>query len=87
MGGSLYAALPMVCHRARLGTAVQLLETGELVRHQLPLCRNATVILVSRSGETIEIVQLLDDLVGLGATTVGVTNEPVGACQAGRVRG
>lgn len=79
MGGSFHVAVPLTYHLSALGISANLIETGELVRHRLPLCRNAVVVVVSQSGETIETVQLLDAVVGLNAVTIGVTNEEPGA--------
>jgi glucosamine--fructose-6-phosphate aminotransferase (isomerizing) len=79
MGGSFHVAVPLVYHLSALGISANLIETGELVRHRLPICRNAVVVVISQSGETIETVQLLDAMVGLNAVTIGVTNEEPGA--------
>jgi glucosamine--fructose-6-phosphate aminotransferase (isomerizing) len=79
MGGSFHVAVPLVYHLSALGISANLIETGELVRHRLPLCRNAVVVVISQSGETIETVQLLDAMIGLNAVTIGVTNEEPGA--------
>jgi glucosamine--fructose-6-phosphate aminotransferase (isomerizing) len=79
MGGSYHVALPLTYHLSSLGISANLIETGELVRHRLPSCRNAVIVVVSQSGETIETVQLLDAVVGLNAVTIGVTNEEPGS--------
>lgn len=78
MGGSFHVSVPLTYHLSSLGISANLIETGELVRHRLPLCRNAVVVLISQSGQTIETVQLLDAMVGLNAITIGVTNEEPG---------
>jgi glucosamine--fructose-6-phosphate aminotransferase (isomerizing) len=79
MGGSYHVAVPLTYHLSALGISANLVETGELVRHRLPICRNAVIVVISQSGETIETVQLLDAVVGLNAVTVGITNEEPGA--------
>ncbi len=79
MGGSYHVALPLTYHLSAHGISANLIETGELVRHRLMSCRNAVIVVVSQSGETIETVQLLDAVVGLNAVTIGVTNEEPGA--------
>jgi glucosamine--fructose-6-phosphate aminotransferase (isomerizing) len=79
MGGSFHVAVPLVYHLSAMGIFANLIETGELVRHRLPLCRNAVVVVISQSGATIETVQLLEAMVGLNAVTIGVTNEEPGA--------
>jgi glucosamine--fructose-6-phosphate aminotransferase (isomerizing) len=79
MGGSYHVALPLTYHLSSHGISANLIETGELVRHRLLSCRNAVIVIVSQSGETIETVQLLDAVIGLNAVTIGVTNEEPGA--------
>jgi glucosamine--fructose-6-phosphate aminotransferase (isomerizing) len=79
MGGSYHVALPLTYHLSAHGISANLIETGELVRHRLMMCRNAVIVVVSQSGETIETVQLLDAVVGLNAVTIGVTNEEPGS--------
>ncbi len=78
MGGSYNVALPLVSHLAGQGIAACLVETGELVRHRLPICHDAVIVAVSQSGDTIETCQLLDAVAGSGAFVIGVTNEAEG---------
>lgn len=79
MGASFHAAVPLVYHLSAMGVNANLIETGELVRHRLPLCRNAVVVVISQSGQTNETVELLDAMTELNAITIGVTNEEPGA--------
>lgn len=74
MGASFNAAIPLAYHLACSGRAVSLVEAGELANSQIETCRNALVVLASRSGESVEIVKLLDLLPKMGATSIGVTN-------------
>lgn len=75
MGASMYAAMPLVYALAARGVAVSCVESAELLHYQAPLCRGAAVVLVSRSGNTVEVVRLIPLLREIGATIVGVTNE------------
>jgi len=76
MGASLYAAMPLYYRLAALGLDATIVESAELLHHQSRLCRDAVVVAVSRSGETVEIVKLLPALEDLGSRVIGVTNEP-----------
>lgn len=60
MGASFFAALPFSTMLGRQGRPAPVIETSELLHHQLPLCKDAVLLLVSRSGETIEITRLLE---------------------------
>ncbi|HZU23969.1 MAG TPA: SIS domain-containing protein [Bryobacteraceae bacterium] len=75
MGASLYAAIPLAYRLGASGLPVTVVETSELLHYQSALCRGAAVVLVSRSGNTVEVAKLLPALRDLGATTIGVTNE------------
>ncbi|MBB1248856.1 SIS domain-containing protein [Rhizobium sp. G21] len=79
MGASFHVAVPLVYHLSAMGVNANLIETGELVRHRLLLCRNAVVVVISQSGQTNETVELLDAMTELNAITIGVTNEEPGA--------
>jgi glucosamine--fructose-6-phosphate aminotransferase (isomerizing) len=70
MGASLAAARAL-----RLPAVVE--DAGEVLHHRRDLLRGAAVVLVSRSGETVEAVRLLPALREAGATIIGVT------CEAG----
>lgn len=76
MGASLFAALPFANYLGTCGFNIIVAETSELLHYQTKLCENATVVMVSRSGNTIESVKLLPLLRDVNATIIGVTNEP-----------
>jgi glucosamine--fructose-6-phosphate aminotransferase (isomerizing) len=76
MGASLFAAMPFANSLEGQGMDVRIVEASELLHYQAELCGNALVVLVSRSGESIEILKLLPRLRELNAVTIGVTNEP-----------
>jgi glucosamine--fructose-6-phosphate aminotransferase (isomerizing) len=63
MGSSLFAAYPAQAYLTALGTRALVWETAELVHHHLKVLRPDTLlVVVSQSGETVEIVRLLDQL-------------------------
>ncbi len=76
MGSSLFACFPLYNYLAAHGVPSTVIDAAELLHYQLPTSRDAVVILVSRSGESVEIVKLLPLLKTRGATIVGITNEP-----------
>jgi glucosamine--fructose-6-phosphate aminotransferase (isomerizing) len=77
MGASLFAAIPLQYRLAEMGLRSTLVDSAELLHYQRPLCRDAVVVLVSRSGDSAEVVALLDELGD--ADTVGVTSVETGA--------
>lgn len=68
MGASLAAARAL-----RFPATVE--DAGEILHHRRDLLRGAAVVLVSRSGETVEAVKLLPALREAGAAVIGVTCE------------
>jgi len=76
MGSSLFAgfaAAKVLCsHRIPALT----LNAAELLHGDYPAYRKATMVLVSRSGESVEVVRLLPLLKGQGTTVIGLTNVP-----------
>ncbi len=76
MGSSHFATIPASYHLAANGVNANSIEASELLHYVSPMCAGATVVLVSRSGETVEIARLLPLLRNAGALIVGVTNEP-----------
>jgi glucosamine--fructose-6-phosphate aminotransferase (isomerizing) len=75
MGASMYASIPLEYRLCSAGVDATVVETGELLHYRLESCMGAVVVLVSRSGESVEIAKLLNAVRGR-ATTIGVTNEP-----------
>jgi len=59
------------------GRPVYLRDAAELL-HFAKLPRNAAVVLISRTGGSIEVVQLLAKARECGATVIGLTNSPDG---------
>jgi glutamine---fructose-6-phosphate transaminase (isomerizing) len=77
MGASLFACVPARYALASNGIAVSVVETAELLYFLgSELDHNTAVILVSRSGESVETVKLLDLLTHRNCPTIGVVNVP-----------
>jgi glucosamine--fructose-6-phosphate aminotransferase (isomerizing) len=77
MGSSLYASYPAAHVLIERGIRASVIDAAELLYYQMPLCgQGCTVVLVSRSGETVEVLKLLRTIQGSGTRTVGVTSEP-----------
>jgi glucosamine--fructose-6-phosphate aminotransferase (isomerizing) len=76
MGASLYSAMALSHHLVAHGLPAVTIEAGELLHFAGEAARGAVVLLVSRSGETVEAVKLLPLLQERNARIVGITNEP-----------
>ena len=75
IGASLNAAIPLENFLCSHGIETCTVEAGELLHYRSAACQGATVAVVSRSGESIEIAMLLEVLRGR-VPIMGVTNEP-----------
>lgn len=75
IGASLNAAIPLENFLCSRGISTCSVEAGELLHYRSAACEDATVAVISRSGESIEIAMLLEALRGR-APIVGVTHEP-----------
>jgi glucosamine--fructose-6-phosphate aminotransferase (isomerizing) len=63
MGSSLHAAYPAQGYLTSLGIRALVWETAELLYHHLKVLRPDTLlVVVSQSGETVEVTRLLDNL-------------------------
>lgn len=76
MGASLFSATPLFYWLRERGVDCSVMEAGELLHFGGKLKAGTVVVLVSRSGETVEAIRLLPVLKDAGAVVVGVTNEP-----------
>lgn len=74
MGGSLFASQPLALRLAMTGRPVTLIDTAELL-HTCPalIGPRSLLIIVSQSGETIEVVRLLEQA-GRPGALVSITN-------------
>jgi glutamine---fructose-6-phosphate transaminase (isomerizing) len=76
MGSSFFACFPLGCYLAARGIPARMVETSELLHFdRKTLHRDSVLVLVSRSGETIEALRLLEFLRDERVPVVGVTNE------------
>ena len=73
MGASFYAVLPLESYLCGLGISAIAVEAGELLHFRQNAYLNAIFVVVSRSGESIEIAKLLDRVKGR-QTVIGVCN-------------
>jgi glutamine---fructose-6-phosphate transaminase (isomerizing) len=75
MGGSLFAAMPAVIWLEQQGIAAEYIETAELLHFRHAALNSQTaVVVISRSGESVESVKLLPVLKAAGTAVIGVTN-------------
>src|ERR1700728_421752 len=75
MGASMYASIPMEYSLCRAGIDAVMVEAGELLHYRHPAYRDSVVVVVSRSGESVEITKLLALLKGR-QPIIGVSNDP-----------
>lgn len=75
MGASFFASIPLQYHLSSLGLNVIAIEAAELLHYLNHAWKDAVVIMVSRSGESVEIAKLLEKMKG-SAPVIGVSNEP-----------
>jgi glucosamine--fructose-6-phosphate aminotransferase (isomerizing) len=76
IGASLHSAYPLHYALAGRGMNCSIAEIAELLHYQEKICAGAVVVIFSRSGESIEVVKLLDKLKGVASRVIAVTNEP-----------
>ena len=76
MGASLYAAVGLELELSRLGIPSSLRETAELLHYQDRLREGTFFLVVSRSGETVEVVKLANKIRAEGCSLIAVTNRP-----------
>ena len=77
MGSSLFGCVPLESYLNRRGIPAVAIDTSELLHYRSALCGPGTVVLlVSRSGETVEALKVIEKLKHTGSVVIGVTNEP-----------
>ena len=77
MGASLFACVPLHYFFAARGVPVSVVETSELLYFETAaLDARTAVVLVSRSGESVEVTKLLPILKQARCNIVGVSNVP-----------
>jgi glutamine---fructose-6-phosphate transaminase (isomerizing) len=75
IGASMFASISLEYALCSSGIDAVVIEAGELLHYRQPAYRDAVVVIVSRSGESIEIARLLAAMKGR-QPLIGVTNEP-----------
>lgn len=75
IGASMFASLPFEYALWARGIEATLIEAAELLHYGHNAFRDAVWVVVSRSGESIEIKRLLEEA-GTAQTVIGITNEP-----------
>jgi glutamine---fructose-6-phosphate transaminase (isomerizing) len=73
MGASLHACTPFEYVLNAAGLAAHSVDSSELLHYRQTLCRGAVVVMVSRSGESVEIVKLLEQ-VEPACAVIGITD-------------
>jgi len=76
MGSSLFAAIPAADYLRAHGVRAEVVDASELLHFGQVRERRGALVLVSRSGETVEIARLLPAVSGGPGPTIGVTNVP-----------
>lgn len=76
IGASLHSAYPLHYALAGRGMNCSIVEIAELLHYQERICAGAVVVIFSRSGESIEVVKLLEKLKGVASRVIALTNEP-----------
>jgi glucosamine--fructose-6-phosphate aminotransferase (isomerizing) len=76
MGASLFASIPLQYFLSSLGLNAVAVEAGELLHYQNSNWKDAVVLMVSRSGESVEIAKLLERMKDV-VPIIGLTNEPL----------
>ncbi len=75
-GSSLFAGVPAARALYRHGIPAHVHNAAELLHGDYPALHKAAVVLVSRSGESVEVMRLLPLLKAQGTTISGLTNMP-----------
>lgn len=77
MGASFFAGMGFAYILAALGACVQAIEASELLYFlDSQIQRDVVIVLISRSGESIEVTKLLTTIRERQAAVIGVTNIP-----------
>lgn len=78
IGASMFASIPLEYYLCSHGIDAVRIEAAELLHYRQTAFRDAIVVVISRSGESVEITRLLASLNGR-QPIIGVTNEPASA--------
>lgn len=75
IGASLFASIPLQYSLCSNGIDAEAVEAGELLYYRSAAFHNSVAVVVSRSGESVEVARLLEILKPRN-TIIGVSNEP-----------
>jgi glutamine---fructose-6-phosphate transaminase (isomerizing) len=75
IGASMYASIPLEYYLCSCGIDAVRIEAAELLHYRQTAFRDDVAVVISRSGESVEITRLLSCLSGR-QPIIGVTNEP-----------
>ena len=75
IGASMFASIPLEYALCACGIDAVVVEAAELLHYRNRAYRDTAAVVVSRSGESIEIAKLLA-MIGRQQPVIGVTNEP-----------
>jgi glutamine---fructose-6-phosphate transaminase (isomerizing) len=75
IGASMFASIPLEYYLCSYGIDAVRIEAAELLHYRQTAFRDSVAVIVSRSGESVEITKLLASLKGR-QPIIGVTNEP-----------
>ncbi len=75
IGASLYASIPLEYALCSAGIDAVAVEAGELLHYRSAGFHDAVAVVVSRSGESVEIAKILE-ILKTRNTVIGVSNEP-----------
>jgi glucosamine--fructose-6-phosphate aminotransferase (isomerizing) len=75
IGASLHSAYPLHYALTGRGMNCSIVEIAELLHFQERICAGAVIVIFSRSGESIEVVKLLDKVKSTASRVIALTNE------------
>ena len=75
IGASMFASVPLEYQLSSMGIPAFLIEAGELLHYRHEVCSDAVTMVVSRSGESVEIAKLARLLKGR-TPIIGLSNNP-----------
>lgn len=75
IGASLFASIPLQYSLCSNGIDAETVEAGELLHYRSAAFHDSVAVVVSRSGESVEVARLLEVLKPR-TTIIGVSNEP-----------
>ncbi|HDY76161.1 MAG TPA: SIS domain-containing protein, partial [Candidatus Marinimicrobia bacterium] len=75
IGSSWHAGMAVLSLFENAGTPAHLVDASELL-HFIKIPSNSVIIVLSRSGKSVEIVKLFNIIKGMDTKIIGITNTP-----------